>query len=190
MPACLDGPLLHYCPRTRPYRLALNIGNAPECLQGDPDALCPTCRRKEARRNISDDRGAQQYISASRSRKNAWKKYYVLKHSYKVMTGIGHTHPTSGRSTYEYKRVRGTPTLSTRVPSENDVHATASSSPSLFLSSNSNSADALWAGWGFADSRFAQLRSHMTVKMLDNVMTVWGATRTGQACCTCPTFLF
>ena len=62
-------------------------------------------------------------------------------------------------------QVLGTPILSTRVPSDKSVRATASSSPS-FLSSNSNSADARWAGWGFADGRFAQLWPHLIVKML------------------------
>jgi hypothetical protein len=109
------------------------------------------------------------------------EKICSMKRSYKVTTCIGRTHPTSGHSTYKYKQVRGTPTLSTRVPWDNGVRATASSPPSSFLSSNSNSADAQRAGWGFADSRFAQLWSHMIVKMLDNVTTVWGATRTGQA---------
>ena len=61
----------------------------------------------------------------------------------KVMTGIGRTHPTSGSTrhttTFSLKkevRVLSTPILSTRVPSDNSVHAIASSSPS-FLSSNS-----------------------------------------------------
>ena len=58
------------------------------------------------------------------------------------MTGIGRTHPTSGTrhtTTFSLKkevRVLSTPILSTRVPSDNNVRATASSSPS-FLSSNS-----------------------------------------------------
>ena len=79
------------------------------------------------------------------------------------MTCIGRMHPTSGTrrtTTFSLKkevRVLSTPILSTRVPS--------SSSPS-FLSSNSNSADVRWAGWGFADGRFAQLRPHLTVKTL------------------------
>ena len=60
----------------------------------------------------------------------------------KVMTGIGRTHPTSGTrrtTTFSLKkevRVLSTPILSTRVPYDNSVRATASSSPS-FLSSNS-----------------------------------------------------
>ena len=60
----------------------------------------------------------------------------------KVMTGIGRTHPTSGTirtTTFSLKkevRVLSTPILSTRVPSDNSVRATASSPPS-FLSSNS-----------------------------------------------------
>ena len=61
----------------------------------------------------------------------------------KVMTGIGRTHPTSGstRHTTAFSlkkevRVLSTPILSMRVPSDNSVCATASSSPS-FLSSNS-----------------------------------------------------
>ena len=90
----------------------------------------------------------------------------------KVMTGIGRTHPTSGstRHTTAFSlkkevRVLSTPILSTRVPSDKSVCATASSSPS-FLSSNSNSADARWVGWGFVDGQFAQLRPHHTVKML------------------------
>ena len=59
-----------------------------------------------------------------------------------VMTAIGHTHPTSGtRHTTNFSlkkeaRVLSTPILSTRVPSDNSVRATASSPPS-FLSSNS-----------------------------------------------------
>ena len=62
----------------------------------------------------------------------------------KVMTGIGRTHPTSGSTrhtttfshTKKEVRVLSTPILSTRVPSDNNFRATASSSPS-FLSSNS-----------------------------------------------------
>ena len=56
----------------------------------------------------------------------------------KVMTAIGRTHPTSGTrhtTTFSLKkevRVLGTPILSTRVPSDNNVRATASSCPSLF----------------------------------------------------------
>ena len=53
----------------------------------------------------------------------------------KVMTGIGRTHPTSGRTrhttTFSLKKevqVLSTPILSTRVPSDNSVRATASSS--------------------------------------------------------------
>ena len=59
----------------------------------------------------------------------------------KVMTGIGRTHPTSGTrhtTTFSLKkevRVLSTPILSTRVPSDNSVRATASSPPS-FPSSN------------------------------------------------------
>ena len=58
----------------------------------------------------------------------------------KVMTTIGRTHPTSGTghmTTFSLKkevRVLSTPILSTRVPSDNNICATASSSPS-FLSS-------------------------------------------------------
>ena len=61
----------------------------------------------------------------------------------KVMTAIGRTHPTSGtRHTTNFSlkkkeaRVLSTPILLIRVPSDNSVHATASSPPS-FLSSNS-----------------------------------------------------
>ena len=59
------------------------------------------------------------------------------------MTGIGRTHPTSGSTrhttAFSLKKevgVLSTPILSTRVPSDNSVRATASSSPS-FLSPNS-----------------------------------------------------
>ena len=58
------------------------------------------------------------------------------------MTAIGRTHPTSGpRHTTNFSlkkevRVLSTPILSTRVPSDNSVRATSSSSPS-FLSPNS-----------------------------------------------------
>ena len=68
------------------------------------------------------------------------------------MTGIGRTHPTSGTrhtTTFSLKkevRVLSTPTLSTRVPSDNSVRATASSPP-LFSLLILNSADARWAGW-------------------------------------------
>ena len=77
------------------------------------------------------------------------EKICTMKHSRgskrrpKVMTAIGRTHPTSGtRHTTNFSlkkkeaRVLSTPILSTRVPSDNGVCATASSSPS-FLSSNS-----------------------------------------------------
>ena len=76
------------------------------------------------------------------------EKICTVKHSCgskrrpKVMTCIGRTHPTSSTrhtTTFSLKkevRVLNTPILSTRVPSDNNVHATASSSPS-FLSSNS-----------------------------------------------------
>ena len=59
------------------------------------------------------------------------------------MTAIGLMHPTSGstRHTTNFSlkkevRVLSTPILSTQVPSDNSVRATASSAPS-FLSSNS-----------------------------------------------------
>ena len=56
----------------------------------------------------------------------------------KVIIGIGRTHPASGTrhtTTFSLKkevRVLSTPILSTRVPSDNNVRATASSCPSLF----------------------------------------------------------
>ena len=88
------------------------------------------------------------------------EKICTMKHSCgskrrpKVMTGIGHAHPTSGSTrtrrmtTFSLKkevRVLSTPILLTRILSDNSVCAIASSSP-LFLSSNSNSADARWRG--------------------------------------------
>ena len=71
------------------------------------------------------------------------KRSYGSKRRPKVMTCIGRTHPTSGSTrhttTFSLKkevRVLSTPILSTRVPSDKSVRATASSSPS-FLYSNS-----------------------------------------------------
>ena len=89
----------------------------------------------------------------------------------KVMTGIGRMHPTSRTrhtTTFSLKkevRVLSTPILSTQVPSNNSVRATASSSPS-FLSSNSKLSRSPVGGVGICDGRFAQLRPHLTVKTL------------------------
>ena len=87
------------------------------------------------------------------------------------MTGIGRTHPTSG--------TRRTTTFSLKKRYEYTVllfyqhesHLTTASVLLLALLPRFsllilNSADARWAGWGFADGRFAQLRPHLTVKML------------------------
>ena len=90
----------------------------------------------------------------------------------KVMTAIGRTHPTSGtRNTTNFSlkkresRVLSTPILSI------ESHLTKASVLQLALLPRFsllilNSADARWAGWGFADGRFAQLRPHLTVKTL------------------------
>ena len=58
----------------------------------DPDALCPTCRRKGARGNsLGVHIGGKMH-----------EKICIVKHSHglkrrpKVMTAIGRTHPTSG----------------------------------------------------------------------------------------------
>ena len=90
----------------------------------------------------------------------------------KVMTGIGRTHPTSGST-------RHTTTFSLKKRYECSVllfyqresHLARASVLQLALLPRFsllilNSADARWAGWGFADGRFAQLRPHLTVKTL------------------------
>ena len=87
------------------------------------------------------------------------------------MIGIGRTHATSGtrhtttfslKKRYEY---------SVLLFYQHESHLTTTSVLQLALLPRFsllvlNSADARWAGWGFADGRFAQLRPHLTVKTL------------------------
>ena len=89
----------------------------------------------------------------------------------KVMTGIGRTHPTSGtRRTTTFSLKKEVRVLSTPILSIESHLTTASVLQLALLPRLSllilNSVDARWAGWGFADGRFAQLRPHLTVKTL------------------------
>ena len=90
----------------------------------------------------------------------------------KVMAGIGCTHPTSGSTrhttTFPQKKKYECSVL---LFYQHESHLTTASVLQLALLPRFsllilNSADARWAGWGFIDGRFAQLRPHLTVKTL------------------------
>ena len=88
------------------------------------------------------------------------------------MTAIGRTHPTSGtRHTTNFSLKKKRHECSVLLFYKHESHLTTASVLQLALLPRFsllilNSADARWAGWGFADGRFAQLRPHLTVKTL------------------------
>ena len=92
----------------------------------------------------------------------------------KVMTAIGRTHPTSGttRHTTNFSLKKNRHECSVLLFYQHESHMITTSVlqlallPRFSLLVVLNSADARWAGWGFADGRFAQLRPHLTVKTL------------------------
>ena len=89
------------------------------------------------------------------------------------MTGIGRTHPTSGTrhtTTFSLKKKRYE--CSVLLFYQHESHLKTASMLQLALLPRFtllilNSADARWAGWGFAYGRFAQVRPHLTVKHYD-----------------------
>ena len=91
----------------------------------------------------------------------------------KVMTGIGRAHPTSGstRHTTAFSLTKKRYECLVLLFYQRESHLTTSSVLQLALLPRFfllilNSADARWAGWGFADGRFAQQRPHLTVNTL------------------------
>ena len=108
---------------------------------------------------------------------SAWKKICTVKRSCgskrrpKVMTGIGCTHPTSGSRYTTAFSLKKRYECSVLLFYQHESHLTTASVLQLALLPRFsllilNSAEARWAGWGFADGRFAQLRPHLTVKTL------------------------
>ena len=89
----------------------------------------------------------------------------------KVMTGIGRTHPTSGTRDTTNFSLKKRYECSALLFYQHESHLTTASVLQLALLPHFsllilNSADAWWAGWGFAVGRFAQLWPHLTVKTL------------------------
>ena len=89
----------------------------------------------------------------------------------KVMTGIGRTHPTSGTRHTTTFSLKKRYECSVLLFYQRESHLTTASVLQLALLPRFsllilNSTDTRWAGWGFADGRFAQLRPHLIVKTL------------------------